>query len=202
MPSDLRTPADDLARTVGAVLQADPERVSRLVSSLRGHGRSIESTVEGMSMRGCLAPGSRIRIELAHNGRYDSGNVVAFLAAGQLIVHRVVYRGTVGPAAGLFLTRGDAPVIPDRPVSHAQILGRVTSVFEHGRWVAPDAITPRSWRASVAAASVLWAAIALLHLSPRMTAMVLARLHRLEGAARRARSRRQQQLPAAPRRTQ
>ena len=199
-PEEL-TPAVDLARAVGALLHADPERISLLVSSLRGAERSIESTVQGMSMRGCLAPGARIRIELETNSRYTCGTVIAFLVGEQLVVHRVVHRGRFGPAAGQFLTRGDAPIVPDAPVAYARILGRVSGVFAEGRWVAPGPVAPRSWRARLLSAGVLWVATVLLYLRPGLAATLLAGLHHLEGVARQARSRRYLRRSPAPRRS-
>ena len=195
------TPHEDLARAVGNLLHADPKRVSQLIDRLRGPGRSIESTVQGMSMRGCLAPGSRIRIELEPGGRHNCGDVVAFLNGEQLIVHRVVYCGQAGPAAGLILTRGDAPIVPDQPVSATQVLGRVTRVFQDGCWVEPGAIAPGSLRARMVSATIIWTATVLLHLSPGLTAVLLARLHRWEGVVRQARSQRQLRRTPAPWRT-
>ena len=190
------TPAEDLARAVGALLQSDPARVPRLMASLRSPGRSILSTVQGMSMQGCLAPGSRIRIEMEPDQPYDVGMVIAFLAGEQLVVHRVVHRGRSGHAAGWVLTRGDAPLVPDAPVPQARILGRVSGVFKDGDWLAPGSAAPRSLRARVLSTGIVRVATLLLYLSPGLTARLLARLSRLEGALRLARNR--QHLGPAP----
>ena len=191
----------DLTRAVGSLLQADPARVLLLVANLRGPGRSIESTVRGMSMHGCLAPGDHIRIEIEQQRQYASGTVIAFLVGDALVVHRVVHRGRAGTAAGLVLTCGDAPIVPDQPVSQDQILGRVSGVFQNGGWIGPGEISRRSLRARMLRAVIQWSTTALLYLSPGLTAMLLSGLHRWEGAVRQARSRRALRRVAFPRRT-
>ncbi len=202
MRSDASMPAADLTRAVGALLLADPKRITALVASLRGPDRVIESTIEGMSMGQSLPPGARIRIELVERTRYDTGTVIAFLVGAQVVVHRVVHRGLAGKAAGLMLTRGDAPCVPDEPVTHAQILGPVTGVLRDGRWDAPHGAPRRSLRARIVSATLLLGATALLYLSPRATARLLARLHRWEGVVRNAKSRRfLRREPVPPRST-
>ena len=188
----------DLTQAVGRLLQADPARIVALISSLRGPDRVIESTVEGMSMGRCLPPGSRIRIELANRACHDAGTIIAFLVGKKVVVHRVVHRGRGGPAGGLVLTRGDAPLVPDPPVAHAQILGPVTGVWTGDRWTEPCGVARRSFRATIVSSFLLLVATGLLYLSPRTTSTMLALLHRAERAMRIARTRNVRQREPIP----
>jgi hypothetical protein len=180
----------ELIDAVGNLLQADPARIVALASSLRAPNRSIESTVQGMSMGRGLPPGSRIRIELIERARYDTGEVIAFLSDGQVIVHRVVHRGRIGMAANHVLTRGDATLVPDPPVEHARILGPVTGVRREARWRDLSGPPRRSLRARVASSLLLIAATGSLYLSPRATAGMLIVLNRAARALRVALARR------------
>ena len=189
MHTEAPLPSADLARAVGALLQADPARIKALAYSLRAPGRQIESRVEGMSMGRGLPAGSRIRIGLAHQQRYEVGTVIAYLAGSKVVVHRVAHRGLAGPAAEFFLTRGDAPLVPDPPVAHSQILGPVIGVLQGHRWVEICDAPRRTLHARIAASMLLQFATALLYLSPRATSSILGVLHRSERAVQRARAR-------------
>ena len=182
----MATRRPELAQAVGALLEADPDRIVALASSLRAPARSIESTVEGMSMGRGLPPASRIRIELIDRTLYEVGEVVAFLTGSKVVVHRVVHRGRGTGASGHLLTRGDAMLVPDPPVEQLRILGPVTGVWREGRWTALDGPPRRSLRARSVARLALWAAIGTLSLSPRSATRVLGLLHRAERALRRA----------------
>ena len=197
MQAEVSTPSADLAQAVGALLLADPTRITALVSSLRAPGRSIESTVEGMSMGRSLPPGSRIRIQLIDLESYDAGSVIAFLVGNKVVVHRVMYRG-LGAAAGHLLTRGDAPLVPDPPVPHSQILGLVTGVWKDGRWMDLPEPTRRSPTARIASSFLLLVAKGLLNLSPRVTTAALLFLHRMERVLRRVRMRGSRQRRPLP----
>ena len=183
-------PRLDLIDAVGNLLQADPARIVALASILRAPNRSIESTVEGMSMGQGLPPGSRIRIELIERARYDTGEVVAYLFDGQVIVHRVVHRGRIGVAAGHVLTRGDATLVPDPPVGRDRILGPVKGVWREGRWMELSGPPRRSLRARAASSLLLIAAMGALYLSPRATASMLIVLNRAARVLRVALARR------------
>jgi hypothetical protein len=174
----------DLAEAVGSLLRADSARVVALADRLRGPDRLIESTLEGRSMGPGLPPGSRIRIGLVERADHGIGDVIAFLSGGRVVVHRVVHRGRAGRAAGLFLTRGDAVLVPDPPVDPRAILGAVTGVWREGRWTSVEGPSRRSLPARTLARPVLWTAALLLRLSPRATAGALGLLHGCEGALR------------------
>jgi signal peptidase I len=181
-------PPRELAEAVATLLEADPARIVALASSLRGPNRVIESTVVGTSMGEGLRPGSRIRIELRERPHPGVGEVIAFLTADQVIVHRVVHRGRGGAGAGHLLTRGDAVLVPDPPLPHGRVIGPVTAVWCHDRWTPLE--PPRRWpvHARIASRLALWVAVGSVYLSPRVAGSVLAVLHRAERGLRLARA--------------
>jgi len=183
------TPPPEILDAIGRLLRADPARTLAVAQSLRAPGRSFESTVTGMSMGSVLGSGSRIRIALVHRDRYEAGEVVAYLADGQVIVHRVVHRGRAAAARGYLITQGDATLVPDPPVDHGRILGPVTGVWRAGGWVPPSGPPRRPLRAKLARALSLATAVGALYVSPRATARALTALHRTAGALRAARAR-------------
>lgn len=174
----------DVAAAVATLLNDDQERILALASSLRAPNRTIESQVRGGSMGPCLPPGSRIRIDMSPGAEYPVGQVVAFVGGNVVVVHRIVYSGR-----DHVLTRGDARLAPDTPVSRDQILGPVRAVAREGEW---REITPAAARGTLAragAAVALRSAQILLKVSPRLTGVLMRSLHVLEGWAHQAHGR-------------
>jgi hypothetical protein len=183
-------PRLDPRQAVATFFRDDPDRILAVAAHLRGADRVLESTVEGMSMGRTLPPGSRIRIALAPPRAYHVGEVIAFVAGGQVVVHRVVHRGRARGGRGYLLTRGDAPLAPDEPVAEDAILGVVTGVDRDGQWVPPG---PRPWqtqRARLARRLLLLLVAGGLWISPRVAQGLALALRRSEGAARAVRTRR------------
>ncbi len=182
----LATPSPDLVDAIGRMLRADPARTLAVAENLRAPDRWFESTLTGMSMGAGLGPGSRIRVALVHRARYEAGEVVAYQAGNQVIVHRVVHRGRAAAALGHLITRGDATLVPDPPVAHGRILGPVTGVWRAGGWMPLGGPPRRALRARLACALLSAVASGALYLSPRATAHALIALHRSVGALRAA----------------
>ncbi len=176
--ADTATSRPDPVQAVAAFFREDPARILAVASSLRGPDRSIESTVEGKSMGRTLPPGSRIRIELADRPGYEVGEVVAFLARGKVVVHRVVHKSQRGAARGRLLTRGDAALVPDPAIDVASVLGAVTAIDRDGGWVPPDGRPRRSLPARVVASLALAIVARVLEASPRAADVVVRLLHR------------------------
>lgn len=177
----MTTQRPDVVDAIGHLLRADPARTLAIAHSLRAPHRCIESTVVGSSMGRALPSGSRIRVALVHRDRYERGELVAYLASGRLIVHRLVHRGRCGAARGWLLARGDATQVPDPPVAHEHVLGPLTGVWRNGEWAAADGPMRQSWSGRTLCALVAAVAVGALYVSPRAAARLLVALHR--GAA-------------------
>jgi hypothetical protein len=188
----------DLVEAVDKLMRADPARLVAVASSLRAPDRLLESTVEGTSMGRSLPPKSRIRIALIRRERYETGEVVAFLDNNVTIVHRVVHLGRFGAAAGYLLTRGDATLVPDPPVTHERILGPVTGAWVDGRWTPPCAPPSRSLRARMVSSIATHAAAWMMVASPRATRALLIFLARAARDVRRALNRQIRQQAPVP----
>jgi hypothetical protein len=171
----------EVVAAIGQILRSDPRRTLAVADSLRGPDRCIESTVSGFSMGASLPPGSRIRIALLPTSGHAKGDVIAYLAGTQVIVHRVHHCGRAGAARQHLIARGDATLVPDPPVRLDHVLGPVTGVWHAGGWVAPPGPWSRSTLARVLRALLAAPAVAGMYLSPRATARALMALHR--GAA-------------------
>jgi hypothetical protein len=187
--ADGASPPLDPVQAVSRFFREDPARILAVASRLRAPDRAIESTVVGMSMGRTIPAGSRIQIELGERGRYERGEVVAFLAGDHIVVHRVV--GRVGRGArGYLLTRGDAALVPDPPIDEACILGAVTAIRREQGWTAPGGRAEVSFPARVITSVVLVAVVGLLRLHPRAAAAFITCLHRAARPLRRGARRR------------
>jgi len=115
-------------------------------------GRELVTRFGGSSMEPTIPPETEVRLLCGE--RAEPGDVIAFLAHDQVMVHRVV---ATGP--DWVLTRGDAQVLPDPPiVDRTVILGRILEVRRTAGWTDP-APSPPSWmRAAVCGLcmGVLW----------------------------------------------
>src|SRR6185503_13087139 len=89
----------------------DGEGLAAVASLWRKTGRELRARFGGASMQPALPPGTEVLLRCGETG--GPGDVIAFLAGGHLLVHRVVARAADG---GWTLTRGDARVLPDVPI--------------------------------------------------------------------------------------
>lgn len=172
-----RAPDLDLIEGARRFFQENPARILTVASGLRAPDRTIESTVLGVSMGRTVPEGSRIRIELGAPRRYDRGEVIAFVAAHHVVVHRVVCPARRWPQ-GLLLTRGDAELIPDPPVDADRVLGAVAAIQQDGRWVPVERRPWRSVRSCVLASVLLVLVGCALQASPRVAAALVKLLRR------------------------
>lgn len=174
----------EVVAAIGQILRGDPQRTLAVADSLRGPDRCIESTVSGFSMGASLPPGSRIRIALLPTSAHAAGEVIAYLAGDQVIVHRVLHCGRAGAARRHLIARGDATLVPDPPIELGHVLGPVTGVWSAGGWTPPAGPFPRSAHARLLRAVLAALAIAGMYLSPRATAWALIALHRATAGLR------------------
>ena len=152
------------------------EGLAAVASLWRKTGRELRARFGGSSMLPALPPGTEVLLRCGESG--GPGDVIAFLADGRLVVHRVVARAADGAWT---LTRGDARVLPDVPIRDPEaVLGRVAGVWRAGSLeglpAAGDSLSRRL---------ALRLACAALRASPRAAATALRSLHT---AARLARS--------------
>lgn len=126
--------------------------------------RELVCRFGGASMSPAIAHQAEVRL-LCGVPSVERGDVVAFLDEGRVIVHRVV---ATLPGGGL-LTRGDARLLPDRPLPGAgRVMGRVEAVRvgEHFAEVPPG-------RGSIAQALVLLALVGALRRFPSAGARLI-----------------------------
>jgi len=92
---------------------------------LKRAGRIIDSVVDGSSMEPAIARGTRIRIR-AQTELPPDGTVVAVLAPGGVVTHRLVCRGRLPWNQRFVLTQGDGAMLCDPPANVGLLVGPVT----------------------------------------------------------------------------
>lgn len=133
----------------------------------RKTGRELKTRFGGSSMQPSLAPGSEVVLRCGATA--SVGDIVAYVAEGRLVLHRVE---AVSARDGALLTRGDALWLPDLPVQDPEtVLGVVSAVGRDGRFAPP----PPAPQATVRRVS-LWPFRAALAVSPRAALALLAPL--------------------------
>jgi hypothetical protein len=99
-------------------------------------GIELVATIEGFSMSPGLTPGTRVRLRPVEPSALRLNDVIAFQSnTGRLIAHRVVHLGRSAASRGYLLTRGDAMLLNDVPVSLASIVGVVSAKRRGADWV-------------------------------------------------------------------
>ena len=151
------------------------EGLAAVASLWRKTGRELRARFGGSSMEPALPAGTEVLLRCGETG--GPGEVIAFLADGRLVVHRVVARAADG---GWTLTRGDARVLPDVPIRDAEaVVGRVAGVWRAGSLEGlPAALDSLSRRLA------LRLACAALRASPGAATAALRSLHTATRLAR------------------
>jgi hypothetical protein len=111
----------------------DGERLLALSSLLRKGSREFEFLLQGKSMGGVLPDGSRIRVRLAADDQFMVGQVLTYVAKDRMVAHRLV-RSVKSGNNHYLITRGDATVCCDSPVSATSVLGMVMGFSISGPW--------------------------------------------------------------------
>ncbi|HEX3000612.1 MAG TPA: S24/S26 family peptidase, partial [Armatimonadota bacterium] len=114
--------------------------------------------VLGSSMTPLLRTGDQVALE--HSGEDPAvGDVVVFWTPGGIVVHRVVASTTYDGMPHL-VTKGDALCTCDPPITTAQVLGRVGTIYSGERRLSLLAPQARRWGARIAhysyAQAYLW----------------------------------------------
>lgn len=173
-----RRSGDQLHATV-SLLEPGSNLFLAAVARLREAHGVLECWLRGGSMGQAIPAGSRIRIAFVDPCSYRAGEVVAFLAAGRILVHRIVYRGRWRAARNILITRGDRCLRPDFPVDVASVLGAVTFSVGNGIWAPPGQPERRSLVARVISyiADAIFAV--LIEIDAMLAKWLLARLRTL-----------------------
>lgn len=167
-------------RAAGAFICGADDRLQTAVALFRSAGEgAVESEVSGGSMGGVIPHGARIRITRGAD-LYRRGNVIAYIAGGRAVVHRVCWKRRWGRGRDFLITRGDAMLLPDTPVNRSAVMGDVLTVQSEGTWrpLATRPAAPRRERAL--AFAVLACAALLLEIDPRIASWFLGKLRAAE----------------------
>jgi len=112
-------------------------------------------------MGASLPDGTLVRVALGDGAACAPGDVVVFRQQEEIVAHRAL--ACVGD---YLVTRGDARLAPDQPVSFARVLGRVTSVVAAGNTIEPPGVPRRRWPLRVTDPFTIGVATLALHISP------------------------------------
>lgn len=168
-------------QAVGTFICADGRRMQAAASLFRaGALGEVTSEVSGMSMGEVIPHGARIRIA---PGTADAANgtVVAFVAGGKTVVHRIRWQRRGGRGRRFVITQGDGMLLPDMPVERTAILGPVTAVrTEEGAWQPVGAPPPRPRRERTLSLAVFAAGAVLLEVHPPLARWFLRTLNDAE----------------------
>jgi hypothetical protein len=100
---------------------------------LRSFGM-LRLQVTGLSMLPSVRPDDTLFIKRRGMGEITAGDIVLFARQGKLVAHRVLCKTTVGGMLHA-ITRGDALLSPDDPVSPSELLGSVRHILRAGTHV-------------------------------------------------------------------
>jgi signal peptidase I len=117
--------------------QGNPHRAKCELAAevVRSFG-TLRLQVTGCSMLPAVWPGDVLLAQREDIAKISRGDIVLFSRGGQLVAHRVV--STVsGPEGPCLITRGDAQLAPDSPVTAAELLGRVVFILRAGKRIEP-----------------------------------------------------------------
>ena len=167
-------------QAIGDFICADGRRMQAAASLFRsGALGEVTSEVAGMSMGDTIPHGAQIRIAPGAPP-YLRGAVIAFVAGGRTIVHRIRWQRRWGRGRDFVITQGDGMILPDMPVERAAVLGPVTAVRRNGTWspVEPAPLRPRRERAL--SSVVFIAGASLLEIHPPLARWLLSALNAAE----------------------
>jgi hypothetical protein len=81
-------------------------------------------------------PGDTLVIECI-GSNVSEGDIALFNRNHQFVAHRVVAKFGQ-PENPRVVTRGDATVVSDSPLSEDELLGKVSRICRNGRWIEPS----------------------------------------------------------------
>jgi hypothetical protein len=144
-----------------------PEELAAVGSLWKRTGRELRARFGGSSMRPTLSP--ETEVVLRCGARFGPGDIVAYLAPGGLVLHRIE---AVAPRDGSLLTRGDALWLPDALVRDREAVVGVVTALRRGDRLEPPPPPP----GGLLRRGALWPFRAALRADPRAAAALLGPL--------------------------
>jgi len=174
------SPENERLHAVGNFICADGRRMQAAASLFRSSALGeVVSEVSGTSMGSAIPHGARIRIAPG-TASCRRGTVIAFVAAGRTVVHRIRWQRRWGLGRRFVITQGDGMLLPDMPVERAAILGPVLAVDARGAWRPIDAPPIRPRRERALSFLVFAAGAMLLEIHPPLARSLLRALNAAE----------------------
>lgn len=138
-----REPAERNVQALAAALRQNARQFDAAGREVAAGRSVIEIPIHGGSMMPTLRDGDVAQVVLDDQAVYAPGDVIVFRQAGAMIAHRIV-RGPLTSAGRRFvIARGDARLMPDLPVSFAEIVGRVTGIAGSDAALGPSPMQKR-----------------------------------------------------------
>jgi len=173
-------PDNERLHAIGNFICADGRRMQAAASLFRsGALGEVTSEVSGMSMGSVIPHGAHIRI-VPRADPCRRGTVIAFVAGGGTVVHRIRWQRRRGRGRHFLITQGDGMLLPDMPVERAAVLGAVTAVHSDGAWRPVQAPPVRPGRERALSFVVFAAGATLLEIHPPLARWFLSRLNAAE----------------------
>jgi hypothetical protein len=141
-----------------------PEFLAAAVNLLFPAGGAATLDVAGNSMIPTLRNGDAVRIALGA-GRRRVGDLLVFMQAGSVVVHRYLGRASDPTGRPCLRTRGDGQGNLDPALLSENVLGRVVAIRRGGTWFTLEGAGARAYAAALALHDLFWAACA--HLARR-----------------------------------
>ena len=163
-------------QAAGAFICCAGDRLQTAIQLFQSAGTGpVESEVSGVSMGGVIPHRAHIRIAVGTR-LCSRHTVVAYIAGGRTVVHRVRWARRWGRGRDFLITQGDAMLLPDIPVDRSAVLGTVLAVESDGTWrpLEPKSAAPR--RERMLSFAVLVCAAVLLEIDPRLASWFLGEL--------------------------
>ena len=111
--------------------------LKEFTTGLLGEGSEVRIIASGYSMYPAIRPGNPIIIEPVKGcDDLKPGDIIAWERDSDLVVHRLVHIYE-SDSELYYITRGDATLISDNPVSFNLIAGRVVFIEKHGKRSTP-----------------------------------------------------------------
>lgn len=107
-----------------------------LASEVLASSGALRLRVTGWSMLPTMWPGDTLVIEQAKGAAVSEGDIVLFRCERRFVAHRIVAKSGAGRESTI-LTRGDATLRPDAPLSGRDLLGKVCFIIRKERRIQP-----------------------------------------------------------------